>query len=113
MSWRRKYFYNEKSWQRYIYYAKILCKLNEHLRNGYDLKKPNSLRLINNSSRFIFTKDRYPILGLSLNGKVIELEEFDYANGKILFELPKKQIRDKYKFYRRLKDGKFKQHLLY
>lgn len=101
-SWRRKYFYNERSWQRYIYYTKLLCKLNESLRSGMYLKTSH-MRVIHSSWRYGFTLNRKPHLGIFKDDEFEDLGDISYKNDKIYISLDIKEIYDKFRLYRKYK----------
>lgn len=92
ISWRRKYFSNEKSWRLYCYAVQIGMQANGYLRQGSPLRDHKS-RIISDSNRFVFTKNREPFFGIG-NRWYLKVEHT--PRGLVVLET-RKEIENKFK----------------
>ena len=106
MSWRRKYFYNNSSWERYNYACFVLNQLNVRLRNGQEIFAPSKI-CINRNDRFIFTRYNRPALIRTIGCDYVDLGLMIEKNGLWYVPFTSGEIRSMFTGYYRIRSRKF------
>jgi hypothetical protein len=116
VSWRRKYFYDYASWDRYRFLCSFFCSINQYLKEDY-IVTDHKGKLIHEDFRFVFTKDRQPFLGLNHKDKYVTYFPLKYETKpyyvnrhyreckKIKIKKTKKELLEQFKGFRKKKRG--------